>query len=66
MTIEPKGAGIFKKREHQNDFNTSTMYFNLVSQKGCTVRINARFPREEEDGDGKKKKFTVGTQLKKM
>jgi hypothetical protein len=66
MTIEPKGAGIFKKREQQNEFNTSTMYFNIVSQKGCTVRINARFPREEEDGDGKKKKFTVGTQLKKM
>ena len=66
MTIEPKGAGIFKKREQQNEFNSSNMYFNIVSQKGCTVRINARFPREEEENEGKKKPFTIGTQLKKM
>jgi hypothetical protein len=31
MTIDPKGAGIFKKREQQNEFNSSTMYFNIVS-----------------------------------
>ena len=66
MTIEPKGAGIFKKREQQNEFNSSTMYFNIVSQKGCTIRIYGRFPREEEDGENKKKNFTVGTQLKKL
>ena len=66
MTIEPKGAGIFKKREQQNEFHTSTIYFNLVSTKGCTIRINGRFPREDEEVDAKKKKFTIGTQSKKI
>jgi len=43
------------------------MYFNFVSTKGCTVKITARFPRnDEEEGDAKKKKFTIGTSLKNM
>ena len=61
LTIEPKGAGIFKKREQQNEFNSSTMYFNFSSTKGVTIKITARFPREEEDEDAKKKKFIPGT-----
>ena len=67
FTIEPKGAGIFKKREQYTEFLSDNLFFNFLSLKGCSVRVSIKFPREDEENDkNKKAKLSKGSQLKKI
>jgi hypothetical protein len=67
FTLEPKGAGIFKKREQYKEFLSDNLFFNFLSLKGCSIRVSIRYPKEEEENEkNKKTKFTKGSQLKKI
>ena len=66
MKIEPKGAGIVKNH-HLKDFLSDHIYIQFFSLRGCSVKVTARFPKDEEDPENLKKKgFSRGSQLKKL
>jgi hypothetical protein len=66
MKIEPKGAGIMKNH-HLKDFLSDHIYIQLFSLRGCSVKVTARFPKDEEEAENlKKRTLSRGSQMKKL
>eukprot|EP00347_Sterkiella_histriomuscorum_P020931 403335904 len=53
-----------KNKDDLHKFQSPYLYLNFISIRGCSIKVYSKFPREDDENDGKRKiKFTSGAGL---
>jgi hypothetical protein len=72
LTIEPRGVIKRTDGSHSggmSEFPGEYLYFNFFSLRGCSVKVTAKFPKDDEENENKgnrRSRPSKGNQLKKM